>query len=127
MTDRKPANLGEMNVQLDMPIYYDLIFPDGNLTNDIECHALFTYYLRARLNYEKEHAGAQIILEGEVDPEYNYRQLFLSIAQWYQVQPEHMKNYWREVDLQCAAMHLPKLPVDDKYRFSKISSIKTVN
>lgn len=114
-----------INVSFRMPIYTFLIAPNGFLTHDKECHALWHYYTLARKNYEEEFKDTLILYEGDLDPKYDNRQLFISIATAYGVQPESMIRFWPNVDLQCNVLQLPKLPDEDRFRFNRTPEIKT--
>lgn len=98
--------------------------PIGFLVKDSACHALFRYYLMARQTYET-HVLDPIVYEGEKDPEYNFKQLFSSVAKMYGVEPEHMTKYWINVDMQCDLLGLPLMPDEEKYRFDRVQEIKT--
>lgn len=114
-----------MQINFQMPIYSFLIAPNGFLTHDKECHALWHYYTLARRNYEEEFKDTLIIYEGDPDPVYNNRQLFMSIATAYGVQPERMIKFWKNVDMQCTVSDLPKLPDEDRFRFNHTPEIKS--
>lgn len=98
--------------------------PRGWLKHDQACHALWYYYILAYNNY-REHILDPIVFEGDPDVVPNFQQLFTSIATMYGVQPEEMVKFWPNVDLQCVIMALPKLPMNDSYRFSKVPEIRT--
>ena len=107
-----------------VPAFDAYNIPEGYLARDAACHGLWYYYLIARKNYEKEVLDP-IVYEGERDPEPNFKQLFSSIALAYGVQPEQMAHYWKHVDMQCWALHLPKLPDEEKYRFNTVPELRT--
>lgn len=98
--------------------------PHGWLLHDQACHALWYYYVVAFNNY-REHIHDPIVLEGDKDQVTNFRQLFMSIAIAYGVEPERMVKFWLNVDMQCRALYLPRLPDEDKYRFHITPEIRT--
>ena len=98
--------------------------PNGYLSPPLACHALWYYYLIARNNYERNSVDP-IVYEGEPDPEPNFRQIFSSIATIYGIQPENMVHYWTNVDMQCDALDLPRMPDEEKYRFNQTVELKT--
>ncbi len=97
--------------------------PNGFLIDDVACQGLFHYALIARNNYEQETQG--IVLEGDRDPEFNYKQLFMSIATMYATTPERMVRFWQNVDMQMTVLKLPKVPDEERLRFSKTPEVKT--
>ena len=99
------------------PLYVDMVAPRGFLDQYRESHALWYYYTLARKAYE-EIIADPIVLEGDRDPTANFRQLFTSIAKLYGVQPEAMAKCWPQIDMQCFALNLPKLPDEERYRFA---------
>ena len=84
------------------------ILNGGHLPDRQACHALFYYYLRASYNYEKQQNA--VVLEGEPDPVFNFKNLYNGVALWYGVSPEEMNAFWNAVDRQVLAMGLPLLP-----------------
>jgi len=108
---------------MQVKLFHGYDKPKGWLDPHIACQGLFYYYLIARRNYEEERAG--IVLEGDDDPVYNYTQLFSSIALAYNTQPEVMAKFWRNVDMQCWALQLPKMPEGGKYRMNGKAIIRT--
>ncbi len=108
---------------LQAPIFDMYIMPHGFLTPDPIEHALFYYYVNARKVYEDFILDTPIVMEGETDPEYNFRQLFTSTAGLYNVDPEDMTKAWSVIDRQCDALSLPKLPLDYQYRFTNTPEI----
>jgi len=114
----------EATIKFTMPVFNGYLVPDGFLMNDLACHALWYYYLIARGTYET-HILDPIVYEGDKDPEFNFRQMFTSVATSYGVQPEVMIKFWNNIDLQCWALQLPTLPDEDKYRFNVTAEIKT--
>lgn len=105
------------NVIMQMPQFVDLIAPLGFLDGYRESHALWYYYTIARRTYE-EVILDPIVLEGEQDPAANFRQMFIGVARAYGVEPEAMAKCWPQVDMQCTAMGYPKLPDEQRYRYS---------
>ena len=97
--------------------------PEGVLTGDIHCHALFYYYLHARKTYETYVLNTPIVYEGTKDPEYNLEQLFKSTASLYGVDPTNMAGWWPLVDKQCLLMGLPLMPEGWKYSFHSASFV----
>jgi hypothetical protein len=107
-------------------IYFeDMVIPKGFLAQDKACHALWYYYVVARRNYEEEFKGERIVYEGEPDQQYNYRQLFNSIATIYGTTPERMVHFWKNVDMQAAILELPALPDEERYRFNRTPEVRT--
>ena len=117
-------NPDKINIAFDPPLYEQLIPENGGfLPRDISAHALWYYYLIARTNWEKE--MDPIVLEGDIDPVYDYKQLFTSVAIIYGTTPEVMVKHWPQVDFQATMLGVPKLPNEDRYRFNRIAEIKT--
>ncbi len=102
---------------LQAPIFEMYIMPNGLLTPDPVEHALFYYYVNARKVYEDFILNQPIIMEGDPDPEYNFRQLFTSTAALYGVKPEEMYKAWSVIDRQVLSLNLPLLPDEYQYRF----------
>ena len=98
--------------------------PHGWLAHTPACHALWYYYITASNNY-KEHILDPIVYEGDPDVLPDFSQLFTSIATMYGVTPEKMIYYWPNVDMQCEALEIVKMPMNDKFRFNKVPEIKT--
>jgi hypothetical protein len=116
------------SIKFEVPLFPELIQPNGFLDRSREAHALWFYYTRARLAFETHLEPIVIQRVGDLptaDPEVNYRQLFTSVAQMYGVKPEAMAKCWDMVDMQCAALKLPPLPDKDKYRHNVTPEIKT--
>ncbi len=104
------------------PTFQDYESPNGYLAHDAACHALFYYYLIARKSYE-DNVKHPIVLEGDADPELNFKQLFTSIALAYGVDPDRMLKFWSAVNLQCGVLDLPKLP--ETYMFKHVPEIRS--
>lgn len=100
--------------RLEIPLFPDYIIPNGGLTNERESHALFYYYILAMQMYDREKNG--VVYEGDKDPEFNYRNVFLSVANLYGIRPENMVNAWPSVDVTCTMHNMPLLPREAKYR-----------
>ena len=113
-----------IDIHFRPPVYSKYVVPDGYLTSDMACQALWHYYLSARITYEK-FVQKIIVFEGEPDPQVNFQQLFTSIAMLYGVAPESMIKFWSNIDAQCIRLHLPKLPDSDEFRFNKVPEIRT--
>ena len=113
----KKMTLGAQTIRITYTpaMYMDYIIPLGFLRPDVACHALWHYYITAVDNFKKEFDT--LYYEGDPDPTFNYKQLFTSIAQMYDVRPEEMEKYWANVDMQCVSLHLTKLPDASRYRF----------
>ena len=107
-----------------IPLFLGYMQPHGYLDQHRESHALWYYYLTARNVYET-HIEDIVVLEGDVDPPYNFRQLFTSVARMYGVQPEGMGKCWLLVDKQCDLLGLPRMPEGERYRFD--SKIQLLN
>lgn len=114
------------NTQLELIFFEEYVKPNGFLSWQVEEHALFYYYIHASQVYKKFFIDTPIVYEDEKDPEYNFEQLFKSVAALYNVQPEHMANAWEIIDKQCDLLNLIKLPKDNKFRFSSIIMIKKI-
>lgn len=112
-----------MRLKFDTPRFFDYAPPNGFLPYDAPNNALFYYYLLARKAYE-EIILDPLVLEGERDPEANFRQLFTSVAIAYGVKPEEMAKCWHNVDMQCHALDMPLLPDEERYRFNRIQEIR---
>ena len=108
---------------IEVPIFEQYIIPNGLFTPNPVEHALFFYYVNARRTYEEHVLDAPIVMEGDSDPEYNFHELFNSIAGLYGVKPEEMIQAWSIIDRQCEAINLPLLPDEYQYRFTTQSKI----
>ena len=108
---------------IEVPIFEQYIIPNGLFTPNPVEHALFYYYLNARRTYEEHVLDSPIVMEGDSDPEYNFHELFNSIAGLYDVKPEEMIQAWSVIDRQCEALDLPLLPHEYQYRFTTQSKI----
>lgn len=82
--------------------------------NEKAAHALWHYTMIALCNLQSERTN--IVMIGQPDPVYNYKQLFTSVATQYGVTPEEMSNFWGLVDQELARCELPKLPDDPRIR-----------
>jgi len=97
------------------PTHYEIVYfedyliPKGFLTSDMECHALFYYYICTAHTIEKFNLTKASAYEGEEDNNVNLPALFKSIANMYKVEPEKMENYWDLVDMQCFSLGEPVL------------------
>lgn len=111
MTDSKTVNIVMRPMRF---VHYTQ--PMGFLDMTDECFALWYYYVLARKAYE-EIVLDPMVYEGDKDPTTNFQQLMTSVAKLYGVQPEGMTKCWKQVDAQCWAMQLPKMPEGEKYRF----------
>lgn len=96
------------------PMYVQYIAPNGFLPYDVGAHALFHYFNVAMANYKRqkedlvlEHTGSRGHGETRI---FNYHQLWLSIAQLYNTDPNTMGNYWPAVDMQAKVLGLTKCP-----------------
>jgi len=105
-----------MQGQQQPPLFFQLIKPNGGLTQARETHALFYYYIIARSAYEEVVKGTTVVYEGDDDPSMNLRQTFISVAKLYKVAPEAMAKCWSHVDITCAMLSLPMLPDERRYR-----------
>jgi len=106
--------------QINLVVFGEYIKPAGQLTHQIECHALFYYYLHARRTYEENILSQPLVLEGEKDSGINFKQLFESIASLYGVKQEKMAGFWPLIDAQCMQSGLPLMPEGWEYRFKSI-------
>lgn len=95
------------------------IVPNGFLDRNRESHALWFYYLHARGTWENNVQNNPWVYEGDLDPGFNFRQLFNSIALIYGVEHSAMAKCWPMIDLQCLALQLPTLPDEERYRFNR--------
>lgn len=105
--------------QIHVIIFEDYMLPNGFLTTAPEEHALFFYYINARRTYEELILNKPIIYDGQSDQEYNFEQLFQSIALLYNCKPENLVKAWPVIDKQCDLIGLPKMPDEYQYRFDK--------
>lgn len=113
---------------LNVPAFPQYLEPHGLLVDDRACYALFYYYLLGRKAYENSLGiGDEIVYEGKLDPQYNFIQLFKTIAMIYGVSEERMVHFWPQVDLTCVLNRLPKMPHGDKYRFNVKPEIKIID
>ena len=104
----------------------DSTFPKGFLSPRMECQAL--YYYAVLQKKAEEDAEETIILEDVGITKPAPRQLFISIANLYNVNPEIMVNFWPHVDKQFEREGLPLLTANA--RFDKpivISTDKELN
>lgn len=123
-SEERKQKVDTVTLLLTPQMYPQYNAPAGWLTNSPECHALWHYYLLARHAFETA-VQDPMVYEGELDSGVDFRQLFLSVATLYGVEPERMVRHWMNVDMQAWRLQLPKLPNEDKYRFNKAAEIKT--
>ena len=114
------VNYLQSDQQIELLVFEEFVHPKGQLSWEMEAHALMFYYLNARRAYEIYEIGNPIVYEGEDDPRCDYHQLFVSIASLYNVDPNKMNNYWPMIDAQCISMGFPILPKESKYRYSSV-------
>lgn len=107
-----------LTINPNPPFFTGYIQPNGYLDASREAHGLWNYYLCARNTYET-HVIDAVVFEGEADATTNFKQLFMSVAQMYGVQPEAMAKCWNMVDRQCEYLELPQLPNEERYRFDR--------
>jgi hypothetical protein len=100
----------------------NFIAPYGFLDRSNESHALWNYYVSARLAYETCTIDV-IQFEDEKTPETNLRQLFESIAFMYNVKPDEMAKCWSMIDMQCRAIDCPPLPDEERFRFNRKTAL----
>ncbi len=94
----------------------------GHLDDKPEVHALWFYYLMARSAYEQVECGFEIQYDlQQQSTQTHYRQQFESAALAYSVNPNEMAKYWDQVDRQCTAMNLPRMPEGERFRFNTTS------
>lgn len=98
--------------------------PLGLLHPHMACQAMYYYWGLAQENYTQQ-VKLNIVLEGEKDPEYNYKQLFLTISKIYGVQPEEMVNFWQTVRTQLLMDGEPALPELEQYLFNTPITVRT--
>lgn len=106
-------------VRFQPPLFVDYVIPNGFLTQDIACHALFYYNQVAMNALNRVKHGVE--LEGETTLTPDFQQLFSSIARIYGLRGEHLIPFWPAVDMQCVALNLPALPKEGRYRFDDVA------
>lgn len=116
--------MNDNNINFNVPFYMAYIAPYGYLDASRESHALWNYYTKARATYERL-VKDPIVLEGQKDNEPNFQQLFTSIARMYRVEPQAMGKCWDLVDAQCDALQIPRMPDEDRFRFTNRKVIIT--
>ena len=124
----------QLTLQLEAPSYHQYTIPqDGKLPTDRAAHALFHYYVTARLAYERmsetirtTKAGAFGHSVGE-ETQHNFHQLFRGVATLYNVEPERMTKFWEYVDAQAKELQLPLLPEHEWLRFNTVLEIGESN
>ncbi len=90
-------------IQFEPIRFNDKLPPRGFLIDDSGCHALYYYSIVARRVQEANSNDPnlqQIRYEGDLDETVNFKQLFLSVAKMYGVEPERMERFWKNVDAQ---------------------------
>lgn len=139
ISERRPsngANTIKIKIRTQMPDYAKLWIVHGGHLPSLTRHApaLFHYYTVARAAYERQtDTTSKVIKSGHMghsvgqDTRHNYHQLLLSIARAYDVEPEEMTKFWKEVDLQAVTLGLPLLPDEEQYRFNTVVEIKDTN
>lgn len=112
-----------MRLNLRMPRYLPYTkAKGGHLDDKPEVHALWFYYTVARLAFEQVEQGFEIQLDlQQQSTQTYYRQQFESAALAYNVNPNEMCKYWDQIDRQCTAMNLPRLPEGERFRFNTTS------
>ena len=89
---------------MSMPMFADLVAPNGFLDTFRESHALWYYYGIARNAYDTIVVDA-VVMEGDVDPTCDFRQMFIGVARAYGVDPEAMAKCLPQVDMQASAQN----------------------
>ncbi len=114
----------KINITFTPTYFNSYLPPNGYLNEDNACHALFYYYLIAYKTLIETEIDP-IIYEDELWPETNFKQQFTSTAIAYGVAPERMVYFWRNVDMQCDVLGMPRMPATNRLRFDKVAEIKT--
>lgn len=107
-----------------VPRFDNFNMPEGWLTDEPACHALF-YYATLCAQHEQAVRDNQTY-EDELSAEgrgFDYSSLMKSIGQAYGAEPEKMVKFWHNVDMQFDKMGGRRLPA--KYRMVGVPDIKT--
>lgn len=99
------------------------MIPQGYLASDDACQALYYYSILARRMQERTSNDpnfAAILYEGELDENVNFRELFISIAKMYGVQPERMEKFWLNIDMQLVSEGCPKLEGRARFQWKPV-------
>ena len=133
--DTVRKRLAGLNCQFNRPYYHGFLQPEGALTRDPACHALMCYALQVKVNLEAKNETIKYEESGDLDLG-NYKQLWVSTATSYGVEPEEMVKYWPNIDAQLAALGSPTVPeifkmrsvlvVGDKVQISSLILPKTL-
>ena len=110
-----------VKVVFNPPTFSNQTYPRGWLNEDMACQALWYYYIHARKAYEE--SVETIVLEGTVQREPHFRQLYTTTATLYGVSPERMQKFWANVDKECERLELPSLPMG--YRMDGVQEVRT--
>lgn len=93
------------------PIFFEpYLTPNGFLTKDLACHAMFYAYIIAQANVKE--IQEKLFYDNEEDQVYNFRDLFKTIATIYNVDPDKMWNYKFLVEQQMRALFLKTIPAE---------------
>lgn len=93
--------------KIQMRTYEEYWPPYGFLVaNEKACSALWHYYVTAYATHENQTTRKY---EGD-QSEYNFGNLYRTIAILYGADPDKMQNFWPAVNLQAMALGLPLLP-----------------
>jgi hypothetical protein len=125
ISDDAKALMQKKDFHFDCPVFKDYIIPNGFLTRDAACHALFYYAVLARRAYEENVEGWATQYEGNLSNTTDFFQLYLSIAFMYGVTPEAMQRHWSNVDMQFTVLQIPALPKENRYRHDSVPEFKT--
>ena len=112
-------------ITLTPPMFADKTIPNGYLTKDRECHALY-YYAGLATKMWDEYEKDPVFIEGRHPTQHNYRNVLLAVAQIYLCSPNDMIKYWSNVSMQFTADGHVLLPDEGRYRFNKPIVIKAV-
>lgn len=88
-------------MRLEVPFFEEYLPENGGcLPPDFEAHALWHYYVMARMAYEQIVQGGIPLYEGELDAKFQPERIFKSTMMLHGVDGEKAVNYWSAVHAQ---------------------------
>jgi len=106
-------------VVLDLPYYVEYLQKNGGqLPQDMGAHALWHYYVTARLAYEQIVLGETPVYEGERDGVFRPMDIMRAISMLYGLEPDTIAQYWDAVERQRRALGLSSnADLPEQYKF----------
>lgn len=105
------AQGGRLGMNLQQPIYEDLLIPHGALPLDKRAHACWNYYVKAMKSVQKvgKSIDDQILYDDQPWRDLHFREQAQAVAMQYDLEsPEEMFKFWDYVDKQADLLGIPR-------------------